>query len=191
MMDGSIYALKVVKLDDDDDMNSRDAIQAEINILLSIKGFNITLDIVDFEMQPDKALIVMELGDVDLKQFLKENPNMSEHKIASILEDMIQCLSKFHELGHIHADLKPQNFMFKKGKVKLIDFGISMQMKSGTTMAFRDTIIGTPKYIAPEVIKLNYGMPGGAIHRASDIWSLGVIIHEMVCGYSPFDELMK
>lgn len=56
---------------------------------------------------------------------MSENHFLPEYRIAALLEDMVICLQKLHDAGYIHGDLKPQNFMISRGRVKLIDFGIS------------------------------------------------------------------
>ena len=94
----------------------------------------------------------------------------------------MQCLLK--AIAHCHAskiahrDIKPENVMIgKEGEIKLIDFGLSRQRKKkGVPM---ETIVGTPYYIAPEVLEGDYGYE-------CDIWSLGVMLYILLSGYLPF-----
>lgn len=83
------------------------------------------MDLINYEVSNKQVFIVMELGDLDLKTYLRENSILSEHRIAVILEDMCDVLAKMHAQGYIHGDLKPQNFMFHRCRLKVIDFGIS------------------------------------------------------------------
>ncbi|CAL6073280.1 Kinase [Hexamita inflata] len=190
--DGSLYALKVVELKGaDDELQGENAIRQEINRLEKVKGHGISLDLIGYEFTESNALIVMELGEIDLKNFMRENRILSENRIGAILEDICITVNKIHQLGIIHGDLKPQNFMFSNGRIKLIDFGISKEMVNNETMVIRDSISGTVKYLAPEVINCQYRVAGAKIHRASDIWSIGIIAYELACGMNPFDEIMR
>ena len=79
----------------------------------------------------------------------------------------------------IHRDLKPENIMFgTDGKVRICDFGISTKIKE--EKMFKHGEVGTLAYMAPEVLNHNY-------NKAADIWSLGVVLTEMVTGELPFD----
>lgn len=82
-----------------------------------------------------------------------------------------------HENHLVHRDLKPENILItKKDTVKLCDFGCCVDIRSG----FRETFCGTFEYMAPEIIKeLPY-------NQAVDIWSLGILLYEMLHGHSPF-----
>lgn len=86
-----------------------------------------------------------------------------------------------HKLGIVHRDLKPENILFDSKKenstIKIIDFGASAKLlKQGDKLNKR---IGTPFYVAPEVLAANY-------NEKCDIWSLGVIMYILLCGYPPF-----
>ncbi|KAE8303578.1 Kinase, TTK [Giardia duodenalis] len=184
----------------------------EIEIMKRLKGKGICLDLVDCQVVTKHnpflrryALIVMELGDTDLRSFMKEFKSVKrdrvvgplhpcnllpESKILSLLYDMITVLHRMHMQGYIHCDLKPQNFMFYKGRLRLIDFGISKAMQQDTTCAVTDTIAGTPKYMAPEIM-LTIGRTMDnkktELHRVADVWSIGCILFEMAAGYHPLD----
>lgn len=195
-----------------EERNNYKAMIDEIEIMKRLKGKGICLDMLDYEVLSRRtpelrryALIVMELGDTDLRSFMKEFKSVKEDrvvgplhpcnllpesKILSLLYDMITVLHRMHMQGYIHCDLKPQNFMFYKGRLRLIDFGISKAMQQNTTCAFTDTVAGTPKYMAPEIMFILAG--GGddkktELHRVADVWSIGCILFEMAAGYHPLD----
>ena len=67
----------------------------------------------------------MQLGDIDLKTFLRENPILSTIKALSLFEDMVEKTLIMHGAGFIHSDIKPHNFMFLHARLMIIDFGIS------------------------------------------------------------------
>lgn len=188
------------------------AMMDEIEIMKRLKGKGICLDLVDHEIVVKHtpalkriALIAMELGDTDLRSFMKDFKSVKdgrvvgplhpcnllpESKILSLLYDMITVLHRMHMQGYIHCDLKPQNFMFYKGRLRLIDFGISKAMQQNTTCAFTDTIAGTPKYMAPEIMPTLVGAVDSKrteLHRVADVWSIGCILFEMAAGYHPLD----
>lgn len=104
---------------------------------------------------------------------------------------MCTTVNTFHQAGYIHGDIKPQNFVITRGRVRLIDFGIAKKMQVQDTMIIRDCPIGTPKYMAPEAIKSYRNPDKFKIHRVSDVWSIGVIVYELACGMSPFDQYFK
>lgn len=101
--------MKIVDLNDDEDdqLNGIAAIRQELGILEALKHKQITMDLVSYEVANKQVFIVMELGDLDLKTYLRENSILSEHRIAVILEDMCDALSRMHAQGYIHGDLKP------------------------------------------------------------------------------------
>jgi len=86
-----------------------------------------------------------------------------------------------HKHGFIHRDLKPENIIFEtkdpKSKIKVIDFGTSCSFEKGNKLKKK---LGTPYYIAPEVLKRNYD-------EKCDVWSCGVIMYILLCGYPPFN----
>ncbi|KAH0570645.1 Kinase, TTK [Spironucleus salmonicida] len=186
------FALKVIDLkDENDELCGKKAIISEIQILEKLKGKGITLDIQQYQFTETQGYIVLQLGDIDLRTYLKQNIRLSKAKVLSLVEDMAETTMQMHQCGFIHGDLKPHNYMFYQAKLVLIDFGISKEMQSQQTTVIRDSLSGTPKYMAPEVIRSQYGIKGARIHRASDVWSIGCILYEMACGRSPFDQLLK
>ena len=82
----------------------------------------------------------------------------------------------------VHSDLKPANFVMVKGRLKLIDFGIANTIAADTTNIVRDNQIGTINFISPEALMPRSGASENQykLGRASDVWSLGCILHKMV-----------
>jgi len=96
---------------------------------------------------------------------------------------LVIVLEELSDRNIIYRDLKPENVMLdQQGYLKLIDFGIAKKLEEGKSRTF--TMIGTPHYMAPEVMR------GHGYGTEVDLWSLGVMLFEFVCGYLPFaDEL--
>ena len=117
----------------------------------------------------------------DLKSLIRQTGKQTLETAASIAKEICEGLSEAHRKGIIHRDLKPSNIMIdKKGDAKIMDFGIARSLESkGITGA--GMMIGTPEYMSPEQVE------GEEADQRSDIYSLGVIIYEMVTGRVPFE----
>jgi calcium-dependent protein kinase len=133
--------------------------------------------------------IVMELAlGGELFEKIVELQSFPEVKAADLMRQIVSAILHMHEKGVCHRDIKPENFMFSdKGKdseLKLIDFGLSKRFgknESGVPGGdFMHSIVGTPYYVAPEVLEGNYGFQ-------CDVWSLGIIFYILLCGYPPFE----
>ncbi|CAD8083778.1 unnamed protein product [Paramecium sonneborni] len=99
---------------------------------------------------------------------------------ADIMKQILGGVVHCHQKKVVHRDLKPENILFENKKpnsnLKIIDFGTSRKMENNQNLTKR---LGTPYYIAPEVLKRNY-------NEKCDVWSCGVILYIMLCGYPPF-----
>jgi tetratricopeptide (TPR) repeat protein len=116
-----------------------------------------------------------------LKEFIKKEGKLSEETAIRISKQICRGLSEAHDLGVIHRDLKPSNIMIdEKDNVTIMDFGIARSMIArGVTQT--GSIIGTPDYMSPEQAE------GRQIDQRSDLYSLGVILFEMLTGKLPFE----
>ena len=132
--------------------------------------------------------IVMELAEGgELFEKIVEMHKFSESQAASLMRKILSAVKHLHEHGICHRDLKPENFLFSdksaEAEIKLIDFGLSKRfgaIQEQDPSEKMHTIVGTPYYVAPEVLKGNYDF-------SCDVWSLGVILFIMLCGYPPFE----
>jgi serine/threonine protein kinase len=119
-----------------------------------------------------------------------------------VWQEMLEAVDHIHQNRIVHGDLKPANFVFVKGHLKLIDFGIAKAFSNDTTNIYRESQIGTVNYMAPEAIApysvdSSESTQGENEHegmsmrlgRASDIWSLGCILYQMLYGRPPFASL--
>ncbi|XP_066312828.1 calcium-dependent protein kinase 3-like isoform X1 [Miscanthus floridulus] len=125
--------------------------------------------------------LVMELCEGgELFDRIVERGHYTERAAANVTRTIVEVVQLCHRHGVIHRDLKPENFLFANKKetspLKAIDFGLSIFFKPGEKFS---EIVGSPYYMAPEVLKRNYG-------PEIDIWSAGVILYILLCGVPPF-----
>ena len=115
-----------------------------------------------------------------LKEILDVHAAMSIDRIVDIAAQIAEGLGYAHKNGIVHRDIKPANIMLVQGDtVKITDFGIARMSSSTGTLA--GTVLGSPRYMAPEQVI------GKVVDGRSDIFSLGVVLYEMLTGESPFD----
>ncbi len=117
----------------------------------------------------------------DLKGLIRQTGKLAVETTVSIAKQVCEGLEEAHKQGVVHRDLKPSNIMIdKEGNVRIMDFGIARSIKTkGLTGA--GVMIGTPEYMSPEQAEAK------AVDHRSDIYSLGVILYEMVTGLLPFE----
>lgn len=126
--------------------------------------------------------IVMELcAGGELFDSIVESQSYTERKAAGCFRKMVDMLHHCHELGVMHRDLKPENFLLTNRnsdstEIKATDFGLSIFFKPRERF---NELVGSPYYVAPEVLKKNYSFE-------ADIWSLGVILYILLSGLPPF-----
>lgn len=127
------------------------------------------------------AYIAMEfLQGNELRDLLREERNMPVEQIVDIVAQVAEGLAYAHQHGIVHRDIKPSNIMLiRDGRIKITDFGIA-RMASSAVHTQTGMVLGSPKYMSPEQVL------GKEIDRRSDIFSLGVMLYEMLTGGSPF-----
>jgi len=136
----------------------------------------------DLNEEKETLYITMEyVPGEDLKSMIRMMGQLSVGKAISIAKQVCEGLAEAHHLGVVHRDLKPRNIMIdKEGNSRIMDFGIARSLKTkGITGT--GVIVGTPEYMSPEQAE------GKEVDQRSDIYSLGVILFEMMTGRVPFE----
>jgi len=156
--------------------------EREALFLASMQHENI-LHVYDFVKQGGTMFIVMEYVEgIDLYDLLERTPRLPVDVAAIVALNVARALDYAHFRGIIHRDIKPANVMLsKKGEVKLMDFGIARD-DSLQDLTLTGTGLGTPSYMSPEQIL------GDKLDYRTDIFSLGIVLYQLVTGRKPFVE---
>ena len=155
-------------------------VERELTILKKLNHINI-VKIIHTKEDQENIYIIMEFINYDLFLHIVNNKRLDEKESSLYFFQIIQGLEYIHSLKIVHRDLKPENLLITKQRIlKIIDFGLSNYF-NGDGLLF--TPCGSPSYTPPEMIK-GYKYNGFAV----DIWSTGIILFGMLCGYLPFEE---
>jgi len=174
--DKSVVAVKLIPTESDQDMSQ---IMNEIKILKNCKHDNVVAYRGTFQRQ-NKIWIVMEYcGAGSLSDILDIcEVTLTEDQISAVMKQCLSGLAYLHAAKKIHRDIKAANILLTdQGECKLADFGVSAQLD--TTWSRRKTAIGTPYFMAPEVLM------GVEYDNKADIWSLGITAIELATGEAP------
>ncbi len=173
-------ALKVLKDDLSQDAEFRRRFHAESQAVAMLSHPNI-VNVYDVSHSDNVDYIVMELIDgITLKQYMEQKGALNWREVLHFATQIAKALEHAHSRGIIHRDIKPHNIMvLKDGSVKVADFGIARVSSAQSTLT-REAL-GSVHYISPEQAK------GGKIDYRSDLYSLGVVMYEMLTGKPPYD----
>ena len=120
------------------------------------------------------------LQGITLAQFIRQRGHLPEKTTVLVLSQVMLGLYKAHEIGMVHRDIKPSNIMIDEdGRAVLMDFGLAREHYQ-QKLTMDGSIVGTPEYISPEQAQ------GGRADARSDIYALGIVLHEMLTGDVPF-----
>jgi len=174
-------ALKLIRRDLCPDKETVERFSNELKFARKIRHKNVC-QMFDLGEAEGTHYITMEyVSGEDLKAMIQMSGQLGIATATAVTRQVSEGLEEAHKLGIVHRDLKPQNIMIdREGKARIMDFGIARSLKGqGITRA--GTIIGTPEYMSPEQVE------GREVDQRSDIYSLGVILYEMLTGRVPFE----
>ena len=175
-----LVAIKILKDEFAADEEFRRRFHAEGEAVAMLSHPNI-VQVYDVSTSDSANFIVMELIDgISLKQYMENKGVLNWKETLHFSMQIAKGLEHAHSRGIVHRDIKPHNIMvLKNGSVKVMDFGIARVMNKSNTLT--KEALGSVHYISPEQAK------GGHTDNRSDIYSLGVVMYEMMAGRPPYD----
>ncbi len=174
-------ALKLIKPEISSDRKTLERFKNELKLARKVSQKNVGR-MFDLGEEAGTHFITMEyVPGEDLKSSIRRFGQLPVGKSVAVAKQICEGLSVAHKIGIVHRDLKPSNIMIdKEGNVRVMDFGIARSTKD-KGITGEGVIIGTPEYMSPEQIE------GKEADQRSDIYSLGIILYEMVTGAPPFE----
>lgn len=176
---GRFVAIKVLKQEYSEDRNFVTKFRIEAQSAAGLEHPNI-VNIYDVGNADDLYFIVMEYVEgITLKTYIEKKGQLSFKEAESIAIQVARGIEAAHNKNIIHRDIKPQNIIIStEGKVKVTDFGIA---KAASTNTISSDVMGSVHYVSPEQAR------NGFVDARSDIYSLGIVMYEMITGRVPFD----
>jgi len=182
--DGHRLAFKLLRPELAEDPKVVQRFVQERSILTSITHPNV-VSMRDLVVEGDTLAIVMDLVEGgDLREMLSGPRTLPPARVAELGAGIAAGLAAVHAAGVIHRDVKPENVLVdavsNPGRPRLTDFGIAKYVQTGGTGGRGTMLVGTPQYVAPELIDGKEPTP------ATDLYGLGIMLYELVCGVTPF-----
>ncbi|KJW13479.1 Stk1 family PASTA domain-containing Ser/Thr kinase [Levilactobacillus spicheri] len=174
-------SVKLLRLDLRDDPSTMRRFQREALAATELVHDNI-VQVYDVGEENGMQYLVMEYVEgTDLKAYIKEHFPIPYGEVIQIMTQILNAVKLAHEHGIIHRDLKPQNILIDQNRTaKITDFGIAVTL-SESSLTQTNTVLGSVHYLSPEQAR------GGMATKQSDIYSLGIILYEMLTGTVPFE----
>ena len=177
----SSHLIRAVKLVNKDRVKNYETFINELNILRDLDHPNIVTIIETFETDQVCYMVLEYCSGGELFEKLCKLRRFTEKEAAKVLKSLLSAVMYCHNHGVCHRDLKPENCLFlnsnEDSDIKIIDFGLSANITEADIL---HDVIGTPYYIAPEMLSGNYS-------KVVDCWSLGVILYMLLSGTPPFN----
>lgn len=156
-------------------------VSREIHILKLIRHPNI-IQLYEIIETPRQLYLIMEYASGgELFDYIVKHTKVEETEACKFFQQIVDGVSYIHKINIVHRDLKPENLLLDHNKnIKIVDFGLSNTFKEAELLK---TACGSPCYAAPEMIE------GKKYNGALvDIWSIGVILYALICGFLPFED---
>lgn len=182
---GDTVAIKVLEKSKIMEVIDKTRVEREIKLLKVLRHKNI-IHLYQVIQRSSTIYLIMEFaGGKDLFSYIQNKKRLTEQEACEIFQQLISAIEYLHKFKIAHRDIKPENIILesndkKKINVKLIDFGLSNVYKPGELLK---TMCGSPCYAAPEII-IGSKYKGEAV----DVWSTGITLFNMVCGFMPFSD---
>jgi serine/threonine-protein kinase 24/25/MST4 len=176
-----IVAVKVINLDECQD--EIESIQQEVAVMAQLNTVHVARYYSSFLVGAELYIVMEYVDGGSVRELMEfQGGTLSEDLIAVIARGLVEALVHLHGQNKLHRDIKAANVLLtSQGEVKLADFGVSGTLTS--TFRKRNTMVGTPYWMAPEVIRES------AYDDKADIWSLGIACYEMATGMPPYADL--
>ena len=184
---GGSVAVKLINTSLPDDPTLRRRFLGEARAMMAMQSNHIVRAFDVGELPSRQLYMVMEyLDGVDLATLLRFEGPLPWRRVAAIGLQICSALVAAHRRGIIHRDIKPHNIMRltldgDPDHVKLIDFGIAREVCAGSELTQRGILIGTPEYLAPELLQ-----SGTRADERTDLYSLGITLYKLLTGFVPF-----
>ena len=150
-------------------------------ILRQLQHPNIVGVLAAFEHAGQYSIVMEYMPGGSLRTPLEREPQLPLDRVLTIGLELADALSRAHHLGIIHRDLKPENVLVAAdGTPRLSDFGMACLEAGATSLTQSGTLFGSPTYMSPEALR------GEEMDARTDIWSLGVLLYELLAGQRPF-----
>ena len=174
-------AVKILRLDLQNESQTQARFQREALATSELSHPNI-VSVLDVGTDHGLPYMVMEYVDgPDLKDYIRENSPLDLREVIQIMDQILSAVALAHKHNVIHRDLKPQNILMdKRGNIKIADFGIAVALNQ-SSITQTNSVMGSVHYMSPEQTR------GGLVTRQSDIYSLGIILYELITGTVPFN----
>ena len=175
-------AIKILEKDRIIDLSDIERVKREISILCKLSHQNCIQLYQIIDSHKHIFLIMEYCSNGELFDYIVQNSRIDEYESCRLFHHIINGISHCHTYGIIHRDLKPENLLLTNNyqTIKIVDFGLSNTCDNNKLL---QTACGSPCYAAPEMIKGQRYMG-----RCVDIWSCGVILYALLCGYLPFED---
>lgn len=178
---GEKVAIKVLEKEKIIDVHDVERVAREIHILKIVRHPTIVQLYEIIETDKELYLIMEYARGGELFEYIVNRKRVREKDACKFLHQILSGVQYLHNLGICHRDLKPENLLMDDfNNIKIVDFGLSNTFKEGDKL---QTACGSPCYAAPEMVA---GQKYDG--QAADMWSCGVIIYAMVCGFLPFED---